>query len=81
VKLKVSHGFAPSITNIPAEALRPLTDLRHLDLSNNRIRSMPQTSFHFLKRLQVLKLQDNQINTIHKGTIQVTPCTSVSVCL
>ncbi|PNF19529.1 hypothetical protein B7P43_G02180 [Cryptotermes secundus] len=31
---------------------------------------MPQTSFHFLKCLRVLKLQDNQIDAIHKGTIQ-----------
>jgi Leucine-rich repeat (LRR) protein len=71
VKLVVSHGFASSITNIPVEALRPLTNLQHLDLSNNRIRSMSQTSFHFLKSLRVLKLQDNQIEAIHKGTIQV----------
>ncbi|PSN49296.1 Chaoptin [Blattella germanica] len=60
--LKVSHGFASSVSNIPAESLRPLVSLQHLDFSNNRIRSMPETSFHFLKRLKVLELQDNQID-------------------
>ncbi|KAJ9598947.1 hypothetical protein L9F63_010541 [Diploptera punctata] len=62
--------MASSVSNIPAEALRTLVTLQHLDFSNNKIRSMPETSFHFLKRLKVLELQDNQIDLVHKGTFQ-----------
>ncbi|XP_069668870.1 chaoptin isoform X2 [Periplaneta americana] len=70
LRLRVSHGLDASVSNVPAEALRPLVNLQHLDFSNNRIRVMPETSFHFLKRLQVLELQDNEIDTVHKGTFQ-----------
>jgi len=73
--LRLSHGLASSVTNIPVDALQPLTSMQHLDLSNNRIRSMPENSFHSLKHLQVLNLQDNQIDNIYKGTFQVTSCT------
>jgi hypothetical protein len=77
-RLRVSHGLAASVSNIPSEALRPLTNVQYLDFSNNRLRSMPETSFHFLKRLRVLELQDNQIDAVQKGTFQVTPCTVTS---
>jgi hypothetical protein len=78
--LRVSHGLAPSVTNIPVDALQPLTSMQHLDLSNNKIRSMPENSLRSLKHLQVLKLQDNQIDNIYKGTFQVTSCTFFLVC-
>lgn len=48
-----------------------LINLDELDLSNNRLKSMPDTSFHFLRRLKILELQDNIIETVHKGTFQV----------
>lgn len=32
---------------------------------------MPDTSFHFLKRIKRLELQDNEIQEIRKGTFQV----------
>lgn len=32
---------------------------------------MPDTSFHFLKRVKKIELQDNEISNIHKGTFQV----------
>ncbi|KAJ8882254.1 hypothetical protein PR048_018742 [Dryococelus australis] len=47
-----------------------LGNLQYLDFSNNRLRSMPETSFHFLRRLKVLQLHDNQIENVFKGTFQ-----------
>lgn len=57
--------------NIPADPLKQLTNLEELDLSNNRIRNVPDTSFHFLKKLRTLELQDNIIESLQKGTFQV----------
>ncbi|XP_063227150.1 chaoptin [Bacillus rossius redtenbacheri] len=68
--LRMAHGLSSAMSAVPSEALRPLGNLQHLDLSNNRLRSMPETSFHFLRRLKVLELQDNQIETVFKGTFQ-----------
>lgn len=57
---------------IPHGAFKMLTNLEELDLSNNRLKSMPDTSFHFLKNLQILELHDNSIEEVRKGTFQVT---------
>lgn len=51
--------------------MRPLTSLQELDLSNNQIKTMSDTCFHFLKNLRVLALQDNRIEQVLKGTFQV----------
>lgn len=67
--LRMAHGFSSS--ELPSKAFRALTNLQHLDMCNNRIKSMPETSFHFLKRIKRIELQDNEIDTIHKGTFQV----------
>lgn len=56
---------------ISADFFRDLTNLQELDLSNNRIRNVPDTCFHFLKRLKILEMQDNIIDELHKGTFQV----------
>lgn len=68
--LRMAHGISNS--ELPNKPLRALTNLQHLDFSNNRIRSMPETSFHFLKRIKRIELQDNEIDAIHKGTFQVS---------
>lgn len=59
------------MVKLPANALRPLTNLQLLDLSNNKIRSVSDTSFHFLKKIKKLELQDNEITELLKGTFQV----------
>ncbi|XP_017770923.1 PREDICTED: chaoptin isoform X2 [Nicrophorus vespilloides] len=70
ISLRLSHGFSPSLTTIPAESFKSLVNLQDLDLSNNRLKSMPDTCFHFLKKLRKLDLQDNVIEEVHKGTFQ-----------
>ncbi|XP_046624051.1 chaoptin [Neodiprion virginianus] len=68
--LQISHGLSSSVTNLPANPLKSLTNLQHLDFSNNRIQNMPETAFHFLKRIRRIDLQDNTIQSIQKGTFQ-----------
>lgn len=67
--LKISHGLTNSITSFPV-ALRPLTSLQYLDLSNNRLSSISDASLHFLTSLRTLELNDNAIDQILKGTFQ-----------
>lgn len=55
---------------LPADPLKDLTNLQELDFSNNHLKSLTDTSFHFLKNLRSLKLNDNQIELLHKGTFQ-----------
>ncbi|XP_018053036.1 PREDICTED: chaoptin [Atta colombica] len=68
--LRMSHGLSSSISEIPNRPFKSLTNLQHLDLSNNKIRSLSATSFHFLKRIKRIELQDNEIDSILKGTFQ-----------
>ncbi|XP_018398930.1 PREDICTED: chaoptin isoform X1 [Cyphomyrmex costatus] len=68
--LRMSHGLSSSISEIPNRPFKSLTNLQHLDLSNNKIRSLHATSFHFLKRIKCIELQDNEIDNILKGTFQ-----------
>lgn len=68
MSLKIAHGLSSQMTQVPD--LRELTSLKMLDLSNNRLKSISDTSFHFLKELQMLELNDNQIEQLHKGTFQ-----------
>lgn len=70
ISLRISHGLASSLKIVPGDALKPLSSLQYLDLSHNTIQNMPETSFHFLRKLRVLQMQDNQIDTVHKGTFQ-----------
>lgn len=69
--LRMSNGLSDSTTELPSKPFKSLTNLQHLDLSNNRIKTMPDTSFHFLKRIKRIELQDNEIQEIRKGTFQV----------
>jgi Leucine-rich repeat (LRR) protein len=68
ISLKIAHGLSSLMTQLPD--LRDLTSLKELDLSNNRLKSIGDNSFHFLKNLQVLELDDNQIELLAKGTFQ-----------
>ncbi|XP_015593421.1 chaoptin isoform X2 [Cephus cinctus] len=68
--LKISYGLARSISELPSGPLKSLTNLQHLDFSNNKIQAMPDTCFHFLKRIRRIELQDNEIESIRKGTFQ-----------
>lgn len=68
---KISNGLADSMRDLPYDALKPLSQLQNLDISNNKIKNVPDTSFHFLDNLKRLELQDNLIEQFHKGTLQV----------
>ncbi|KAJ6640078.1 Chaoptin, partial [Pseudolycoriella hygida] len=68
ISLKISHGLTGSA--LPADAMRHLTSLQQLELSNNQLKTMSDTSFHFLKNLKHLELQDNRIEQVLKGTFQ-----------
>lgn len=67
--LKISHGLSSSITLFP-EVLKELEALRKIDFSNNKIRTLTDLSFYFLKNLEIVNLNDNQIEFMPKGTFQ-----------
>lgn len=68
ISLKISNGI--TINAIPTD-IRYLTSLQELDFSNNKIKTMTDTCFHFLKNIHILALHDNQIEQVLKGTFQV----------
>ncbi|XP_039308071.1 chaoptin isoform X2 [Solenopsis invicta] len=68
--LRMSHGLSSTISEIPSRQLSSLTNLQHLDFSNNKLKSLSATSFHFLKRIKRIEFQDNEIANIPKGTFQ-----------
>lgn len=70
VALKMAHSLAPDYHTLSANIFKPLSSLEYLDVSNNRIKAISETSFHFMKTLRGLELRDNQIDTIAKGTFQ-----------
>ncbi|KAJ8916973.1 hypothetical protein NQ315_008373 [Exocentrus adspersus] len=70
IHLKLSHALSYSVSNMPVDSIKVLLNLEELDLSHNKIKTMPDTSFHFLRRLKILELQDNIIEIVHKGTFQ-----------
>lgn len=72
VYLRLSHALASSIKQVPGDALRPLGTLQHLDLSHNKLQTLPETSFHFLRKIRIIQLEDNMIDNLHKGTFQVS---------
>lgn len=69
--IRISHGLASSVTAFPVKPLNALTSLRYMDLSNNRLKSVGDTSLHFMKSLRTLDFSDNQIEGVTKGTFQV----------
>jgi len=42
-----------------------------MELSNNHLQHLRESSFHFQTNLRTLKLQDCMIEVFHKGTFQV----------
>lgn len=78
ISLKVAHGFAGSVNTFPSQSVRSLTSLQELDFSNNQLRTIHDTSFHFLQNLRTLELNDNAIEQISKGTFQVG-CASIEI--
>ncbi|KAG5897703.1 hypothetical protein JTB14_007541 [Gonioctena quinquepunctata] len=56
------------LQNIPG-ALAKLKSLELLNLSNNKLKSVPFNSFNNLNKLQVLDLSDNQITTLENGAL------------
>lgn len=74
----MANGLADTVRILPFEPLKALIELQHLDLSNNKLKNVPDTSFHFLYNLRTLNLQDNEIDHFSKGTLQVGWFTSVA---
>lgn len=71
ISLKMSHGLSGSMGSLPPDAMQHLTSLQELDVSNNHLKSIGETCFHFLKNLRVLEMNDNRLDQVAKGTFQV----------
>lgn len=67
----MSHAFASSFKPIPGDSFRYLSDLKYMELSNNHLQYLRESTFHFQTNLRTLKLQDCMIDTLHKGTFHV----------
>lgn len=67
----MANGLEDSVKILPFEPLKALIELENLDLSNNKLKNVPDTSFHFMYKLKRLNLQDNLIDQFSKGTLQV----------
>lgn len=70
VSLQMSHGLGMQMFQLPHESFRQLTALEALDLSNNKLKTLSDNSFHFMENLVSLELHDNQIEALQKGTFQ-----------
>ncbi|XP_062700932.1 chaoptin-like isoform X2 [Aedes albopictus] len=70
ISLRMSHGLGAQMSQIPYEAFRQLTVLEALDLSNNKLKTLNENSFHFMGDLVSLELHDNQIESLPRGTFQ-----------
>lgn len=69
--LKMSHGLASKMTALSPEVMQDLTSLQELDVSNNHLKTLSETCFHFVRNLRVLEMHDNQLDQVAKGTFQV----------
>lgn len=67
----MSHAFASTFKPIPGDAFRYLYELKYMELSNNHLQYLRESSFYFQTNLRTLKLQDCMIETLYKGTFQV----------
>lgn len=72
ITLKMSNAFSRSFLNIAPEVFYPLFALEELDLSNNRLKMLSESSFYSLRSLKTIYINDNQIEHIEKGTFQVS---------
>lgn len=71
ISLKMSHGLAGSVGTLQPDMMHHLTSLQELDVSNNQLKSIGETCFHFVKNLRVLEMHDNRVDQVSKGTFQV----------
>lgn len=67
--LRISRGL--SMDSVPVAPLKALKSLEELDLTNNRLSKVQDTSFHNLKNLRIVEMHDNLIDQLSKGTFQV----------
>lgn len=72
LSLKMAHGLASKMTALPPDVMQHLTSLQELDVSNNHLKQLADTCFHFLRDLRVLEMHDNQLEQVAKGTFQVS---------
>lgn len=79
ISLRISHGLGMQMFQIPHESFRQLTALEALDLSNNKLKTLNDNSFHFMNNLVSLELHDNQIDSLQKGTFQSDIHTKLTV--
>ncbi|XP_033480767.1 toll-like receptor 3 [Epinephelus lanceolatus] len=66
------------LDEIPAEALRGLSDLHNLSLASNLLNSLQEFIFDDLKSLRVLNLQKNLITTVRPQVFK-TPLSNLSL--
>lgn len=71
LSLKMAHGLAREMTALSPDVMMDLTSLEELDVSNNYLKSLSDTCFHFQRNLRVLEMHDNQLEQVEKGTFQV----------
>ncbi|XP_055525782.1 chaoptin [Wyeomyia smithii] len=69
VSLRMSHGLG-SMQQLPQDPFRQLTGIEALDLSNNKLKTLSDNCFHFLKNIISLELHDNQLENLPKGIFQ-----------
>ena len=60
--VRANHLYIGS--NVSLQAMKSLTRLRTLDLSDNRLTSLPSDLFHNMFKLQTLILRYNQLNSL-----------------
>lgn len=70
IALKMAHALSPDYHTVSPNIFKPLGSLQFLDMSNNRLKAISETSFHFMKAIRALEFRDNQIDQIAKGTFQ-----------
>lgn len=70
IALKMAHALSPDYHTLSPNIFKPMSSLEYLDMSNNRIKAISETSFHFMKTIKGLEFRDNQIDQINKGTFQ-----------
>nr|XP_022919332.1 chaoptin isoform X1 [Onthophagus taurus] len=69
IYVNFAHGFSKSLSEIP-KAFKILINIEDLNLSNNKLKIIPETAFYSMKKLKRLELQDNVIENVLKGTFQ-----------
>lgn len=67
----MSHAFSSTFKPVPGDAFRYLSNLKYIELNNNHLQHLRESTFHFQSELKTLKLQDCMIDHLYKGTFQV----------